>query len=229
MSYTPRTIAFLCKLLHPLVPPNPVPIQKLHNEMFQSGQPAYANFAVTPTGSVLSNPTTTPNGVSSVTFQADGITFREELGSLTHETFASRMMRIVKPVTELMGLQIFTAQQVTIRSLINPRNYKDSRVFLKDAMFGFGKEMALFDREPRLYGVRMEFPADAESPGTFALRVESFNSDPRSIYLENMGTFGPIFVARGLEPIEGNVASTYDFLVDRALRFVGNFDVRQEA
>ena len=224
MLYTPRTIAFLCELQHPPLVPDPGPIQKLHNRMFESGDPTYRSFNVTHEGAMLSNPTTRPDAVSSAAFLANRIVFREEISSLTVESFARRVREVTEIACELRGTQIFTAQQVTVRTLINPRHFRDSRGFLKEGMFGFGGEVADFGREPQLYGMRLVFPATKDEPQYFSLRIESFHNDPRSLFLENQGTFPPIQVGRGLDPIEGNVQATYAFVVERVLRFISNFD-----
>ena len=48
------------------------------------------------------------------------------------------------------------------------------------------------------------------------------------MFIENQATYAPIMVTRGLEPVEKNIRDAYDFLVERALRFVSRFDQRQE-
>ena len=229
MSYTPRTIAFLCELLHPPTVPEPGPIQRVHNELFQGPAPAYKSFTVTGEGAVLSNPMTQPGAVSSAAFLHDRIQFREELSGLTLDEFCERVQEITARTVPERNVQIFTAQVVTVRTLVNPRHFRDSRGFLKDALFGFGSELDEIGREAQLYGMRLVFPPTSEEPNAFTLRVESFASDPRSLFLENQGNFGPTVPARGLEPVTENIRATYAFIVDRVLSFVGHFDVRQEA
>jgi len=229
MQYAPRTIAFIAELIHPPVALDPSRIQKVHNDLFQTPDPAYTSFAVTPAGTVLSNPGARPGAVSQASFAVDRIQFREELGSLTVDEFAQRVQHIAGLVAELCGIQVFTSTQVTIRSLINPRNFKDAREFLKQGMFGFSRETEDFDREPELYGLRMVFPPREDQPNAHSLRIESFNDDPRSLFIENHSSFPPILLARGLDAIVENVEQSYGFLVQRALTFVGRFDERQEA
>jgi hypothetical protein len=237
MIYTPRTIALVCELFHPPVQPDPSPIQRLHNQMFQSGDPLYSSFAVTPAGAVLSNPVTQPGANSYAAFLPDRFQFREELSGLTHDGFAARVKRVSEDVSRLCGIQIFTAEQVTVRTLVNPRNFKDSRAYLKQGMFGFDDEMQAFGREPQLYGIRLVFPpespaskpeADSAQTCAFSLRIESFNNDPRSLFIENQGSFGPIMVEHGLETVEQNIVETYNFVVQNSLRFVGCFDAPLE-
>ena len=229
MYYTPRTIAFLTELLHPPVVPDPAPIQRIHNRLFESTAPSYRSFNVTGDGAVLSNPMTQPGAVSSASFLADRFQFREELTGLTTDEFVRRAEEITAMAMAERNVQIFTAQVVTIRTLVNPKHYGDSRAFLKEGMFGFGGQLGEFGRDPQLYGMRLVFPPTKDSPNAFTVRVESFANDPRSLFLENQGSFGPIVPARGIEPLGANIRATYDFIIDRVLSFVERFDARQEA
>lgn len=227
--YAPRTIAFLSELYHPLIEADAARLQRLHNRLFESGSPTYSDFAVLASGATLSNAAARPGAVSSVTFSGDRIVFREELSHLTVDEFAHRVRGIVEAATALLGIQVITAHQVTVRTLANPRNFQDSRVYLREGMFGFGNQVEDFGREPQLYGLRLVFPPSESEPNAHALRIESYQGDPRSLFLENQASFAPLLVARGLEPLSQNVHDAYDFLVERALRFVGRFDARQNA
>lgn len=228
MHYAPRTIAFQSELFHPLVEPDHAQLQKLHNQLFQVQHPPYTDFAVLATGAQLSNPPMKRGMVSSVAFTADRIVFREELGSLTVDEFAKRVRSITEMATGMLGIQVLTQHQVTIRTLVNPRNFKDSRAYLKDGMFGFGTEVEDFAREPQLYGLRLVFPPNEQQPNAHALRIESFHEDTRSLFLENQANFAPLIVQRGLDQLEQNIHDAYAFLVERALAFIGRFDIRQE-
>lgn len=229
MSYTPRTIAFLCDLIHPPQTPDANAVQRLHNAWFEAGSPVYQSFHVTHEGAVLSNPVSAPGASSSVSFLVDRIRFREELSGLTADDFARRVLQVTGEAVPRIGLQLFTAQQVTVRTLVNPRHFRDSRRFLKAGMFGFRSEIEDFGREPQLYGMRMVFPPGPDEPNAHALRIESFHSDPRSVFVENQASFGPTVVRHGLEPVGENVGAAYAFLVERALVFLSRFDAHQEA
>jgi hypothetical protein len=234
MQYAPRTIALVTELIHPPVQPDPARVQRVHNFLFESGGSPYQSFAVTPLGAVLSNPVSRPGAASTAAFLADRFQFREEHTGLTVEEFAARVRRVSELIVQHGPIQVFTAQQVLLRTLVNPRNFKDSRAFLKQGMFRFDQQTEDFGREPELLGIRLVFPATEEHSQAHALRIESFHNDPRSLYLEEQATFAPILVNAGLvnsglEAVEANLHEAYAFLVERALRFVGRFDVRQEA
>lgn len=229
MNYTPRTIALLSEILHPPLPSDPSSVQKVHNQMFEGGAPDYSSFAVVPNGAILSNPGTRPGEVSQVSFLPDRIQFREELGTQTHESFATRIQRITASICGIRGITRLTAQSVVVRTLVNPRTYKDSRNYLKNGMFGFGDRVDVFGSAPQLYGLRMVFPPTQDEQAAYALRIESFNNDVRSLYIESQGTFGSVDVTNGLDSLASNVEDTYRFVVERGLPFVASFDTRQEA
>ncbi|MEX1025708.1 MAG: hypothetical protein WD226_11600 [Planctomycetota bacterium] len=228
-SYTPRTIAQLVEILHPPQPVGVGSVQKVHNRMFESGTPLYGNFQAIPEGAVLSHPVAQPGGASTAVFLVDRYQFREELTGLTIEDFAERVHHVSSEVAGLENHQVMNAQAVTLRMLVNPRNYSDSRALLKGELFGFQGRLTDFEHDPELYGFRLVFPATQESPARYALRVESFANDPRSLFVEVQGTFGGLVVARGLDPLRENVLSTYRFVTERALSFLAGFDQRQEA
>ena len=227
MQYTPRTISFLAELLHPPLVADPAPIQRIHNQLFQSKSPAYASFAVRPDGAVLSNPAQRPGTESSATFLGDRILFKEENTGLSLDEFIERIEQIVELTTREKKLQIFTGQAITVRSLINPKHFSDSRTFIKSGVCGFSNESMNFGREPQLVGLRLVFPPTPEEPQAYALRIESFANDPRSVFVENQGTFGPSMIQGAAQDIAAKIRATYAFLTERSLAFLAQFDQRE--
>ena len=195
--------------------------------MFEGGQPAYAGFQVSPLGPLLSNPMGTPGAVSQVAFLADRIQFREERGTLTQEAFAARVREIGERAAPLRGVSAFSAQQVVLQSLVNPRTQTDTRAFLKTRVFGFGDELEALGRTSQLVGLRLGFSQEEGDDSAFGIRIESYSADPRSLYIEVHGTFGPATPSSGLEALEQNVLRTYDFLIERVLPFISSFDRRE--
>jgi hypothetical protein len=179
---------------------------------------------VSAAGTVLSNPVSTPGANSFAAFRPDRFQFCEELSSVTYDEFATRVRLVSEKVAQQRVLPLFTAQQVTLRTLVNPRSYQDSREYLKQAMFGFDGELEAFGRAPALLGIRLVFPAGNGEPGSHALRIESFSSDPRSLFLEIVSTYGPIRTDGGLVQVEENIHASYRFVTDEAVRFIGGFD-----
>ncbi len=227
MDYQPRTIAFLSEFIHPPQAPDARAIQKLHNRMFESGHPPYSSFAVTPAGPLLTNPSAQKGAVSQVAFLEDRVQFREELGDATQDSFAQRVTEVLKGALPLRNIETITGQQITLRSLINPQAFQDSREFLHEGMFRFGDAMRVYERSPQLFGMRLVFPPEGEQRNAYSLRIESYNADARSLYVEIPGSFGPTTVATELDDVTSNVHETYEFMLGRVLPFIASFDARQ--
>ena len=227
VDYQPRTIALIAELVHTPVDPDPRPLQKVHGQLFEGPSPPYAGFQVVPGGAVLSNPVAQQGAVSQVAFLADRLQFREERTALTPDAFAQRVRRVLEVAAPARGLGVLSAAQVIVRSLINPRQWQDAREFLREAVLGLDSDgLEAFGRDPGLYGVRFSFPGESESAQPIDLRIESFQADPRSLFLELRAAHGPIRLDTGLDALEEHVHSTYRFLVDRALPFVARYDAR---
>lgn len=229
MPLEPRTIAYACELHHLPQALEPLPLQRLHNRLFEAGSPPYPNFALAGDAIVLSKPASQPQAVSQLHVARDRFAFREELSDLTTEEFAAHVVSLSAEVARARGVQIFTSQVVTVRTLVNLRHFRDAREFLRLGVFGFGHELGTLGREAQLFGLRLVFPPTPQNPSTFHLRVESFAGDHRSLFLENQANFGPLLSTRSLEPVGANIETTYRFLVERVCSFLVHFDSRTEA
>lgn len=222
--YAPRTISLVTDLMHPVVPSDPAAIQRVHDQLFRGGSPPYSSFLVSPASAVLSNPVATPGANSFAAFRPDRFQFCEELSSVTYDEFAARVRSVSEKVAAQRGLQFFSAQQVTLRTLVNPRAFTDSRAYLRHAMFGFDDETDVFGGDPALLGIRFVFPATPERAGSHGLRIESWANDPRSLFLEIVSTYGPVRADGALVQVEENIHASYRFLTEPAMRFVAGFD-----
>jgi hypothetical protein len=223
-AYAPRTISLVADLLHPPLPADPSAIQRVHDQLFRGGSPPYTSFLVSPGGAVLSNPSATPGANSFAAFRPDRFQFCEELSSVTYDEFAARVRAVSEKVAAQRALPFFTAQQVTLRTLVNPRAYADSRAYLKHALFGFDDEIDVFGGDPALLGIRFVFPATPERPGSHSLRIESWANDPRSLFLEIVSTYGGVRADGALVAVEENIHHSYRILTEPAMRFVAGFD-----
>ena len=229
MAYDPRTIAFFVELLHPPVQHDLRRLQRLHGELFTDPKAVYQNFSVVQGGAAFSNPSLTPNASSSASFLADRIQVREEFSGAALEDACGRLERVAGLAIEHLGIQLFTAQQCVVRSLVNPRQFRDSREFLTRALFRFTEEdMRTLGRPVQLLGLRLVFPRVESRAEIYSLRLESYNGDPRSLYLENVGTFAPVLAAQGTSPLAENLRETYRFVTEEALEFLKRFDRQEE-
>ncbi len=231
MSYGLRSIAFVAELIHPPVQHQPPALQKLHGDLFGDAQCSYKDFRLVPGGAQLSNALGGAPGapVSCTNLLADRVQIREEQTGISREDFRGRVESLAAQVLKTLPVQLFVAQQFAVRSVVNAHGSSDTRQFMLRTLFGFDETvLEPLGAEPTLAGLRLAFPPDQAHGGIFNVRVESFTLDNRSLFLENVGTFGKPIVSAGLPEIGERFEHTYDFLQDRLAGFVSQFDAEEE-
>lgn len=227
MTYGLRSIAYVTELIHPPVIHDPKGLQTLHAALFDKADCSYRDFKVVPGGAQLSNAVGTLPGqpVSVVNVLADRIQIREEQTGCSRDDYATRMMVLAQTALETLPMQLFMVQQFAVRSVVNPVVTDDARAFMTQTVCGFDENlMGAFPSHPSLTGLRFTFPPDPATHAVFNVRVESFSQDNRSLFLENVGTFGRPIVGAEVERLNERFASTYDFLTHRFVEFVDQFD-----
>jgi hypothetical protein len=194
MSYDPRTIAFVAEILYPPQQLRADLAQSVHNTLYRQPAIGYQNFQVAPDGIHLTNLPQGPGQVSSATFTWDRLVLRDELRGASVEDFAGRTVNVVTQAFQTLGITASLAQQFVVRSLIQPRHFRDGREFLSRRLVAPGNDAwQVLGRPLQSLGVRLVLPPPTDSKGTFHVRVESWPQDPRSVWIENTGSFtGPI-------------------------------------
>lgn len=226
VSYDPRTIGLASEILFPPMDLDVQRVQAIHNLLYQEPSSRYQNFQVSQEGVQLSNPPEQPGQNSSLTFQPDRIGIQEELGPWLLEDYIQRTQRIVEVCMAELPLPMLVAQQHTIRMLVTPKNFQDSRDFLAGGVCGLSHdELHAFDRPIGLFGIKLVFPASEAGEEFHALRIESFGEDPRSVFLENVATFPQPIQAGGLATLGESLVAAQRFLMEKALAFLASRDM----
>ena len=226
VSYDPRTIGLATEILFPPMDLDVQRVQAIHNLLYQDTESRYQNFQVSQEGVQLSNPPEQPGQNSSLTFQPDRIGIQEELGPYLLEDFSRRVQRIAEICMAELPLPMLVAQQHTIRMLVTPKNFQDSRDFLAGRVCGLSnEELYAFDRPIGLFGLKLVFPASEAGEEFHALRIESFGEDPRSVFLENVATFPQPIQPGELGAIDQTLETAQRFLMEKALAFLATRDM----
>ena len=79
-------------------------------------------------------------------------------------------------------------------------------------------------RVTRSQSPRFTFPPAGEGQAVYNVRVESYSQDNRSLFLENVGTFGRPVAPGQIEELVTRFGNTYEFLQDHLVTFVSQFD-----
>ncbi len=225
MTYDPRTIAFAAEILYPPQQLRADLVQSVHNALWRQPAIGYQNFQVAPDGIHLSNLPQGPGQVSLATFTWDRLILREELRGTSVDDFATRIVNVTATAFQTLGITTSLVQQFVVRSLIAPRNFRDGREFLSRRLIAPGTEAwQSFDRPLQSLGIRLVFPAQPGGRESFQARVETWPQDPRSLWLENTGSFtGP--VATSDAPALANLLdTTYRFLTGPLCSFLQTLD-----
>lgn len=225
MAYDPRSIAFLAELLYPPQQLRADLVQSVHNLLYRQPAIGYQNFQVAPDGIHLSNLPQGPGQVSSASFTWDRLVLREELRGTTVEDFATRVVNVASIAFQTLGVPVTVAQQFVVRSLVAPRHSRDGREFLSQRLLAQASDAwSVFGRPSQSLGLRLVFPPHDGARETFHVRIETWPQDPRSLWLENTGSFaGPIAVGEAPQ-LAGLLDATYRYLAGPVCDFLAAID-----
>jgi len=227
MSYDLRSISYLAELIHPPVQHDVAQLQQLYRGFSEPRTAApYLNFNVVPGGAQLGN-AVAKGASSTATFLPDRVQVFEQHTAVAPEDFVQRTMAVAQAALASLSLQVFLTSQFVVRALINPVHIHDTRELIGARMCNFADGgMSGFERKPNVFGVRLAFPQDPSSVQTslFNVRIESFNADVRSLFIENSGVFPVPMVAQQLDRIGDDFRTTYDFIQSDVARLVAHFD-----
>ena len=225
MSYDPRSIAFAAEILYPPQQLRADLLQSVHNTLYRQPAIGYQNFQVAPDGIHLTNVPQAPGQVSSASFLWDRLVLREELRGLTVEDFATRVVNVVSTALPTLGVTASLAQQFVVRSLIPPRSFRDGREFLSKRLIAPGADAwQAFGRPLQSLGVRLVFPPHENARETYHVRIETWPQDPRSIWIENTGSFATPITVGDAPQLANHLYATYRFLTGQVGDFLASLD-----
>lgn len=229
MDYPLRSIAYVAELIHPPRQHAAQDLQRMHAAIFADPKCPYQNFNLLPGGAAIYNPPTQANMVSSLTILQDRVQVREELSGISREDFQERVERIATHSFAMLGIQQFAMQSFVVRSLVNARNFYDSREFISRSLLNMEEDdFVCLQRAPQIVGLRFVFPQTNETRGMFNIRIESYAAEPRSLFIENVGIFRSLITDANINELTSNFFSTYDYLDGNVVDFIAQFDTREE-
>ncbi len=123
-----------------------------------------------------------------------------------------------------LSIPVSVAQQFCIRSLISTRQKVDSREFLARRVLENGEALAGFGRPLQSLGLRLFFPPTEADRATYQVRIENWPLEPRSLWVEVVGSFGNAVAAGDLPKVAEQLYATYGFLTNQVGSFLAAHD-----
>ena len=153
------------------------------------------------------------------------IQIREEMTGISREDYERRLQRVAFLAMTHLNLQVFIVQQFVVRTLVNSKHFVDSREFISQGIFNMESDnFAPLDRKHDILGLRFALSKGDQKEGLFNLRIESFSQDPRSIFIENIGTYRTMVRKDNLEGLTDNFGKTYAYVETNVVPFLAQFD-----
>lgn len=227
MLSEPRTIALIMELLH-LPMQHPVNrLRTLYTHLCTECD--FENFTRRPGGAQIERPASEEAGLSRLTFSPDRIQFLEEGGLLTLDSYCRRLEVILERAMDLLAIPVFLMEQCTVRSVVTPGAFKSASDFIGKRLMNIATgDLSALGRPTSVFGFRLAVPPTAENRDSYNVRVEVYARDPKSLYLENVGTFRTP-INRG-ETSGGSAAmrEASTFVSDKLCPFLSLFDVASD-
>lgn len=218
MLSDPRSIAFIVDCIHPQIRHDQGALQRLYSKLAEGGTLTYANFNITPMGAQMTTvhgPASIPGGTShsALTFGVDRIQVKEEWPQISLDDFISRARDAVETTMNELPIPMFGAVQCVIRCLVSAQGTADSRQYFDENFFRMDEgAQERLGRQVNLLGLRLAFPATPDDMSVHNVRIESFNGDVRSIFLEECGVYQTPITVQDTSPVENAIRGAYDFL-----------------
>jgi hypothetical protein len=149
---------------------------------------------------------------------------QDHLGTSVEE-FGMKVADVLKTTMPLLQIPVILVQQGTVRVIASPNSFKTAAEFLARSIFRIRQEdLQLLGRPTSVFGFRLVFPPTKEHPAAYNVRIESYLRDPRSVYVENVGTFKAPIQLQSLDAVQRNLELTSQHIVDHVLPFLSRYD-----
>lgn len=223
MLSEPRTISLLCELVHIPMKHSTDRLRELYNRVCNSC--GYENFIRTPGGARLERQDPDSDGFSHLNLTGDRMQFTDDHTGTTVEQFGRKVREVLKEAFSTLSVPVVLAQQVTVRTIATPNHFGTAAEFLARSIFRIRPDdLQTLGRPTSVFGFRLVFPATRDEPYGFNTRVESYLRDPRSLYVETVGTFKNPIQAPAAELVERQLQMTSDFSVEKVIPFLSSCD-----
>ena len=226
MLSEPRTISLVAEFIYMPTTHSAEKLREVYSEVCRTC--GYENFTRIQGGARIEARETDGAGFSQLNVMADRVQLIEDHTGISVEQFGKKIVEALSIVLSAINVPVLLVQQNKVRVTTTPSRYKTASDFLARSVFKFQSEqLEPLGRPNSVGGFRMAFPGTTQNPEAFNVRIESYVRDPRALYIENVGTFKTPIQHSTLQTVENNLNLTSDFIGDRVVHFLSQYDRRE--
>lgn len=227
MLSEPRINALLMELIHLPMQHSSQRLRALYAQLCTECE--FENFIKRPGGAVIERPASEETGRSRLTFSADRLHFMEEGGLLTLDSFCRRLEVILERAMDVAGIPVFLMEQCTVRAVASPGAHDSAAEFIGARLMNIAAgDLSALGRPTSVFGLRLQVPATAEHRDSHSVRIEVLARDPKSLYLEDVGTFRNPINRKDVPLAPAAMRQTAEFVSERLCLFLSRLDVPPE-
>lgn len=225
MQSEDRVIHFSTELIHPPSEHRLAVLQGLYYDLAQArcgyDSSDFTNSAQARFYSVRPKATQ-----SAILFMPDRVVFVEEWADISVNQFCDKVRQVSERVMSKLGIALFTAQTVTLRSTFALSHCEDARVFLLERACGLqGRISPHFRRPIAIGGLRFLLPETPEHKGAMHVQIESFKGSQNEVFVEVKGVYTRLSMqGEQLEGIRDNIRGVRSFITDNIFSFLNQYD-----
>ena len=226
MLSEPRTVSLISEFVHIPVNHSADKLRAVYNDVCSTC--GYEDFTRLQGGARIERRDPEGQGFSRVNLLRERIQITEDHTGITVDQFAKKAVAVLSAVLPSLEIPVLLVQQNTVRVISTPNNFGSAAEYLARSVFKIGDEqLQPFGRPTNVFGFRLVFPIVKDHPENFNVRVESYVRDAQALYIENVGTFKTPIQHSTLKTVEDNLSSTSEFIVDRVVHFLSQYDRRE--
>jgi hypothetical protein len=227
MLSEPRTVSLIAELVHIPAVHSGDRLREVYNEVCRTC--GYENFLRLQGGARIERRDPDREGFSQLNLLGDRIQLTEDHNGITIEQFGKKIVAVLTAASAILHIPIFLVQQNTVRIAATPNSFKSASEYLLSVFKIEPDDLKPLGRPTSVFGFRLLFPPAKGQPQNYNVRIESYLRDPKALYIENVATFKTPIPSGSLAQVEKNLQQTSDFLGDNVVKFLSQYDRKEEA
>jgi hypothetical protein len=183
------------------------------------------SFSTLPDGSIIMSTKEVKNNLARYRILKDRMLVSYEFCSNSINYYSALAADFLGAFTKATAVSLIIMHSITIRKLVNLRQFEDGREYLIRKVFSLeDSDMKSFARPLHVIGSRMFFPPVNQELSAYDVKIESWVEDTRSIFVECSGIYSaPVDIRENSQAISSDVDRVDAFISKNVMGFLTHF------